>query len=269
MKNKQCFDDKIKNDKPCRKCISTWNKGKSTATDPRIKPSKTTFMNGHIPWNKGLTMEDPRLSYMSNQRGVDYETRYGKVRSFIIKNKIKEKRKLQTNIGTYIRTDEHKNKLRLVMRINNPLKNGRFHPAYNKYACKVFNLINLIFDMNGRHALNNPEGEFRISRYFVDYYDVNHNLVIEWDEPYHMKPEQAKLDKNRQEVIQNLLNCKFLRISQKEFMKMTEESKIVELANLILPLIPGRTGDYYEQRLAVEKTVLCKNFKEAALMLLD
>lgn len=33
--------------------------------------------------------------------------------------------------------------------------------------------------------------------------------------------------------------------------------------------IPGRTGDYYEQRLAVEKTVLCKNFKEAALMLLD
>jgi very-short-patch-repair endonuclease len=61
---------------------------------------------------------------------------------------------------------------------------------------------------NGRHALNG--GELQVLQYFVDYYEPDLNLVIEWDEPHH-KYRREK-DKIRQERIEKKLNCIFIRI---------------------------------------------------------
>ena len=52
--------------------------------------------------------------------------------------------------------------------------------------------------------------QFRVLNYFVDGYIKELNLAIEIDEKYH--ENQKEKDKNRQDLIENELGCKFIRI---------------------------------------------------------
>jgi hypothetical protein len=83
-------------------------------------------------------------------------------------------------------------------------------PNFNISACVLFDIINKEMNWNGRHALN--EGEFFIKPlgYWVDFYEPIHNIVIEYDEPYH---KFVKNDNFRQQEICKFLNCRFFRIS--------------------------------------------------------
>lgn len=80
---------------------------------------------------------------------------------------------------------------------------------YNPKACQFFSLVNERMNWEGRHALNG--GEYQVLQYFIDYYEPNLNLVIEYDEPHHKYRRER--DRKRQEKIQKKLNCKFIRIS--------------------------------------------------------
>lgn len=82
-------------------------------------------------------------------------------------------------------------------------------PNYNKVACGVFDSINEHFGINGKHALN--DGEHRVGKYFVDFYEPDLNLVIEWNEnKIHRYTSEA--DYNRQRFIQRKLGCEFYTI---------------------------------------------------------
>jgi len=61
--------------------------------------------------------------------------------------------------------------------------------------------------------------------YFVDYYEPNLNIVIEWDENshYNIDGNLREKDKRREEEIKSYLKCKLLRIKENEF---DEESVI-------------------------------------------
>ena len=112
-------------------------------------------------------------------------------------------------------SQETKNKMsksHIEYRENNNVK--QIH-NYNKLACKYFDWLNMYMGWNGQHATYN--GEKQVGRYFVDYYEPELNLVIEWDEYQHydVTGKLKEKDINRQEYIEQVLNCKFYRIKQK------------------------------------------------------
>lgn len=54
----------------------------------------------------------------------------------------------------------------------------------------------------------------QLLRYWVDGYDINKNVVIEFDEIHHNKKKQKFKDMNRQNNIINHLNCSFIRLDE-------------------------------------------------------
>lgn len=82
-----------------------------------------------------------------------------------------------------------------------------FLPNYNKDACEYFDWLNKFMGWDGQYATF--RGEKNVLSYFVDYYEPNLNLVIEWDEAHHKK--QIAEDKKRQEDIKQHLGCRFFR----------------------------------------------------------
>ncbi len=87
-------------------------------------------------------------------------------------------------------------------------------PNYNKDACKFFDKLNEYLGWKGLHAEN--EGEHSVLGYFLDYYEPELNLVIEWDEQHHYDKigNLKEKDKNRQQEIEGYLSCNFYRIKE-------------------------------------------------------
>jgi hypothetical protein len=88
-------------------------------------------------------------------------------------------------------------------------KGDGWRPFYNRTACAIFERINLHYGWNGRHAESG--GEFKVGRYWVDYFEPNLNLVIEYDEDHHKL--QSRKDGIRKRFIVKKLGCTFIRIT--------------------------------------------------------
>ena len=56
-------------------------------------------------------------------------------------------------------------------------------------------------------------------------YDKEKNVVIEYDEAYHLKEYKVEKDKKRQRIIGNILKCKFIRIMEDAEVRIFEYSK--------------------------------------------
>jgi hypothetical protein len=93
-------------------------------------------------------------------------------------------------------------------------------PLFNKKACEHFEKINFELGWRGVYATNGGEYTVRIddyTQYYVDYYDIDKNVVIEYDEYHHFKPSYDKrLEKIRETKIKKFLGCKFYRIKYNE-----------------------------------------------------
>lgn len=116
--------------------------------------------------------------------------------------------------GTYITPEEVKEKHR-INKIERMMKDGvLIWPSYNKKACQIFDRIEKDLSWNGQYATKGKEK--RIGRYWVDYYEPNKNIVIEYDEKYHFDINgNLKLrDIERQKWITNKIQCKFYRINE-------------------------------------------------------
>ncbi len=111
-------------------------------------------------------------------------------------------------------TDESKEKMRLI-NIERVKKLGLpFHPSYNPNSIPI---IESFAKENGyqiRHAENGGEYQVPDTAFFVDGYDEKNNVVIEYDEVRHTKGNNKHIDKWRQDIIGNLLKCKFIRIAE-------------------------------------------------------
>jgi hypothetical protein len=85
-------------------------------------------------------------------------------------------------------------------------------PNYNPKACKVIDEFGNKFGYTFQHAMNG--GEFHIKELFiwVDGYDKEKNVVIEYDEPHHRWNRYIQKDINRQNEIISYLGCKFIRL---------------------------------------------------------
>jgi hypothetical protein len=112
---------------------------------------------------------------------------------------------------TRIISNETRQKMRLsaINRMNE--RYGQVSPNYNLVACQLFEDINRELGWNGQHAENGGEFFIKELGYWVDYYEPNRNIVIEFDERHHIR--QQEKDKQREQQITQFLNCKFLRIT--------------------------------------------------------
>ena len=110
---------------------------------------------------------------------------------------------------------EHKLKLRLANISYNNLKYGQIYPNYNKSSISILeNKAKELGITDLQHAENGGEFYIKELGYWVDGYSKEKNIVIEYDEPHHYNSngELREKDKIRQQEIEKLLSCKFIRI---------------------------------------------------------
>jgi len=130
----------------------------------------------------------------------------------------------------------HTKETRLVLRIKMIDRiekiHGNISVNYNENACKIFDLINKRFNINGVHALNG--GEKKVCGFFLDFYEPNINLAIEYYEKHHYNDKIIVRDKLRQDEIINELNCIFLIVSYKD--------SIDDILNKVQEIINNKYG---------------------------
>lgn len=107
-------------------------------------------------------------------------------------------------------SQETKRKIRLA-RTQRFLDTG-LSPKINPKACEE---IDKFADENGYsflHGGNGNEHYIKELGYYLDGYDKENNIVVEYDELHHQQPHQQKKDRRREQEIINLLKCKFIRL---------------------------------------------------------
>lgn len=158
---------------------------------------------------------------------------FGKKHTLETKKKIREKRKSQKfSIGTRKKmsisakkrmeeynhwlgrkhSEETKNKMRLIS--SERIRNNQWHPSYNITACEIINKYGKENGYNFQHAMNG--GEFYIEKlgYWVDGYDGEKNVVIEYYENEHKYTVDE--DKKRINKIKKTLNCEVIILKEWE-----------------------------------------------------
>ncbi len=100
-----------------------------------------------------------------------------------------------------------------IKRIERNIKNGgQITPFYNPEACKIIEQYGKEHGYNFQHAENGGEYHIKELGYWVDGYDEEKNVVIEYYEPFHKK--QIERDERRQTEIVDYLKCKFIIITE-------------------------------------------------------
>jgi len=150
---------------------------------------------------------------MFGKRGKDSPF-FGKKKSVEFKEKVSQ------SLRGIPHTDEHKRKIRLST-INliqkNKLNGGQLFPRYNSAACKYFDNLNKNNGWNLQHALNGGEFYIKELGYWVDGYDKDKNIVVEYDEKHHYKLSHSKKDLIRQnQIINHLCPNEFWRYNEIE-----------------------------------------------------
>lgn len=120
-------------------------------------------------------------------------------------------------------SEQHKCSLRIARA--EFIKNNGGGPAFNIDACKYFDGLSKQNGWNLQHALNGGEHYICELGYWVDAYDKDKNIVVEYDEPAHYRNNDViQHDYNRMKNIITHLHCRFFRYNEKR--KILEEHKI-------------------------------------------
>jgi DNA-binding CsgD family transcriptional regulator len=140
-----------------------------TLKEKKINRSVSDVMKGKTPWNKG-------------------------------------------KIGFFKHSDNAKLKIRMTTldRIKkSKLNGGQLYPAYNKESISIIEDFGRENGYSFQHAENGGEYFIEELGYWVDGYDIENNVVLEFDEDHHKY--QKEKDLKRQKEIINHLKCKFIR----------------------------------------------------------
>jgi hypothetical protein len=92
-------------------------------------------------------------------------------------------------------------------------KYGIISPKSNPLACKYIDGLNKGYKWNLQHAMNGGEYFIKDLGYWVDGYDKEKNIIVEYDESHHFykNGDLKDNDVSRMNEIKKLLNCRFLR----------------------------------------------------------
>lgn len=143
---------------------------------------------GNVPWNKGIPHSEETLRKISQSL---------KGRTF-------------SKEWTDRISKAHRKRLSKRLRGQNRC------PRYNLTACKVFDEINEGLGLSGRHGTNG--GEFFVNGlgYWLDFYDKEVNVVIEYHERHHKRKKIQKRDERREREVKKVLGCRYFVIREDE-----------------------------------------------------
>lgn len=115
--------------------------------------------------------------------------------------------------GNYGRTFSAKTvKQMSLSAIERVKRNGMPH-SYNPNSIPIIEQYGKECGYNFQHAENGGEYQIPNNTFYVDGYDAKHNVVVEYDEPYHFRNGGLHpKDIWRMNVIMSELNCIFVRI---------------------------------------------------------
>lgn len=229
----------IKHNNQCRKCLF----------------SNPNYIEKIRQSNKGQkrsaeTKENMRRAFDRNRGTGVYSNKSEKNGMFGVKGKEhptynrphteEEKLKMRN-----FRSADFKRKMRLAT--CKRLKERGCSRGYNQLACLFFDYINSEFDWKGIHARNGGEFFIKELGYYVDYYEPNLNLVIEWDEESHFVANKLKeRDLQRQQQIIDQLKCKFIRIRQRNIGELI--MNLSEYAMSLLKDLANNNGEVWYAR---------------------
>lgn len=172
------------------------------------------------------SMKEKLSIKMSGERNPFYGKTHNEKTKLLL-SKLKSGKNHPNYGGT--RSKETKRKIRLShIKYRNLCDNNGVN--YNKKACKFFKKLNEKFNLSGIHAESGGEYFVEYLGYWLDYYEPNLNLVIEWNEKHHYNYGELKeKDKLRNKEIEEYLNCDLFIIKQKDyFNKNKNYIKIIE-----------------------------------------
>lgn len=188
-KTKYTLDSSIEIHSLCRKCSKT---GINSPVKGRIQPGEEKEKRNIKLRGKVRTLES-RKRYSDSKRG-EKNPMFGK---HISKSPV------------------HKRKIRLgcIKNYENKLKWGaKLSPRHNPIACGIIEKYGSDNGYVFQHALNGGEFYIKELGYWVDGYDIDKNVVIEYYESFHNRTDKKMKDKNRMNEIVNYLKCKFIII---------------------------------------------------------
>jgi hypothetical protein len=216
----------IKKNVFCKKCVLKGRILSPMTYEQKIKLSVIHKKNGTGKWMNGRTLTDKTKEKISNSHKGKKLTTETKLKQSLsklgdlnpakrldVRQKISDyQRKNKRTISEETRRKlSIKSKESILKRIE---KFGKICPNFNPNACNFFNKLNEQNNWNLQHALNG--GEKRVLCYFLDAYDVERNIVVEYDEPHHydIKGNLKNKDYKRMIEIFNHLKCKFYRYNE-------------------------------------------------------
>jgi hypothetical protein len=223
FKNKNSYQSAIyRNRKMCKSCTQ-----KERFKDKTNHPMWGKFGKEHNKYGKVATDEfkKNRSEYMKSNNPMDnlksvkkiWETR----RKNGTDNGYKFSKEVCDNIGNghrgLTRSTESKLKSRLsaIKRIErNKFNGGQMIPNYNPSSIPIIEQVGEENGYNFQHAENGGEYHIKELGYWVDGYDKEKNVIIEYYENYHKK--QSDKDKRRKQEIIDLLGCKFIELKEWE-----------------------------------------------------
>ena len=143
---------------------------------------------GSVPWNKGKPHSEKTLKKIS-------EALKGRTFSEEWTDKISK---------------SHRKRLSKNVRGQNRC------PRYNLSACNIFDEINTTLGLNGRHGTSG--GEYFVSGlgYWLDFYDKESNIVIEYHEKHHRRKKIQRKDERREREVKRILNCRYFVIREEQ-----------------------------------------------------
>lgn len=112
-------------------------------------------------------------------------------------------------------SSETRRKMRLstIKRITECRLNGvQFYPTYNKKSIPKISEYGNLNNLNLVHAENGGEFFIKELGYWLDAYDVEKNIVVEFNEKHHKY--QKDKDENRRNEIIKYLKCKFIILNE-------------------------------------------------------
>jgi hypothetical protein len=195
-------------EKQCQHCKLTF---KSYRSDSRKFCSRTCFNTGK---NK-INLSKPRTEEIKNKiseslkgRKVTWITNTNITNSkgtFRLNHKVNEGKKHSKETIEKQSISHRHNRAKWV------IDNIQF-PNFNPKACQLIEDYGKEHGYNFQHALNGGEYHIKELGYWVDGYDKEKNVVIEYMEKSHLSSKKKEKDLKRKEEIISLLKCKFIEI---------------------------------------------------------
>jgi hypothetical protein len=107
-------------------------------------------------------------------------------------------------------------------------------PKYNINSIIFLDMISERINLHIQHALNG--GEKKFIRYWIDGYNSDFNICIEWNEKQHYTKKGKQKDIKKYQFLKEKFNCKIFEINEKEFL-LDIENNIQKISKEILDYI--------------------------------